>query len=353
MTHKLLSLIAAVGWAALASGVAHAQDNDQYPPTPPYSDSLSLVDRINRLEHDLSLLQRQVYRGGAPAARPGTAGPADQPATATMEVRFEQLDEQLRDLNGRIEEVTHGIDLVKGRLDKLAGDVDQRLKALEQANAGQANPPNVAAQPNNPAVPAPPAAAAAPSPDGDEEAVAPPDRQRPIVLIPPGQQRPGLNATPSSGPPGPPASDQMAMAAPPDAPGTGTLQAGTSQQQYDLAFGLLREANYSAAELALRDFVRRYPGNPLAGNAQYWLAETFYVRGRYDAAAAAFAEGYEKYPKGPKAAETLLKLGSSLVKLGRKADACQAFARLDRDFPIAQANVKEREAEERHTASCA
>jgi len=242
---KLLSLIAVMGCATLATGVAVAQDNNQYPPSPSYDDSQSLADRINRLERDLSLLQRQIYRG-APAVRPGAGGPPDQQAAASAEVRFEQIEEQMRDLNGRIEEVAHGIDQVKGRLDKLSDDVDQRLHALEQASAGQANQATIAGQPNGPA--APPSAA-------EDDGGTPADQQRPLVLIPPGQQKSGLNATPSSVPPGPPGKgEQQAMVAPPNAPSVGTLQAGTPQQQYDQAFGLLRDhsrnRNMRLSELA-------------------------------------------------------------------------------------------------------
>ena len=63
----------------------------------------------------------------------------------------------------------------------------------------------------------------------------------------------------------------------------------------------------------MRSFVERYPKDPLAGNAQYWLGETFYVRKDYSNAATAFAQGYEKYPKGAKASDDLLKLGMSLT----------------------------------------
>jgi tol-pal system protein YbgF len=132
----------------------------------------------------------------------------------------------------------------------------------------------------------------------------------------------------------------------------GTLPTGSPQEQYNYAFGLLRRANYPAAEQALRSFVKRYPNNTLAGNAQYWLGETFYARKDYNDAAIAFAEGYEKYPKSGKAADNLLKLGMSLSNLGHKTDACRAFARLDRDFPAAPANIKERAASEKKRAGC-
>jgi tol-pal system protein YbgF len=116
--------------------------------------------------------------------------------------------------------------------------------------------------------------------------------------------------------------------------------------------GLLTQANYPAAEQAMRSFVARWPKDPLAGNAQYWLGETFYVRKDYGNAATAFAQGYEKYPKSAKAADDLLKLGMSLANLNQKPDACRAYARLQHDFPAAGPPIKDRLASEKQRAGC-
>ena len=42
---------------------------------------------------------------------------------------------------------------------------------------------------------------------------------------------------------------------------------------------------------AFEDFLTRYPQDPLAGNAQYWLGETHYVRGEYRAARQRLPQG--------------------------------------------------------------
>ena len=102
----------------------------------------------------------------------------------------------------------------------------------------------------------------------------------------------------------------------------------------------------------MRAFVERNPKDPLAGNAQYWLGETYYVRKDYANAASAFAQGYEKYPKSPKAADDLLKLGMSLAALNQKADACKAYGRLQHDFPAAPQGIKERLGSEKQRAGC-
>ncbi len=98
----------------------------------------------------------------------------------------------------------------------------------------------------------------------------------------------------------------------------------------------------SGSGLAFKAFVAQHPKDPLAGNAQYWLGETFYAQSDYKNAAIAFAEGYQKYPKSSKAPDNLLKLGMSLGQTGRKADACTAFKQLNSQFPSASAAIKDR-----------
>ncbi len=135
-------------------------------------------------------------------------------------------------------------------------------------------------------------------------------------------------------------------------PGDETLPSASPSSQYNAAFGLLRRADYPAAEDALRNFIQQYPTNPLAGNAQYWLGESFYVRGKYADAAAAFAEGYKRYPRGPKAADGLLKLGMSLARADQKHNACIALMQLDHEFPHPGSAIKDRSAQEKKRLGC-
>ena len=89
-------------------------------------------------------------------------------------------------------------------------------------------------------------------------------------------------------------------------------------KQYEFATSFLKVGDYSTAERAFREFVVKNPEHKLAGNAQYWYAETFRIRQLYTDAATAYLEGYQKYPKGEKAPINLLKLGISMVQIGEK-----------------------------------
>jgi tol-pal system protein YbgF len=313
---RLTALAVPFGGLALCLwvGVAPAQTSNDLRP---------LLDRLDRLERDMSMLQRQVYRGTSAGGAPVPVNPPDAAAAVNYEVRFSQLEDQLRSLTGQIEEVTYNIDQLKRRLDALASDIDQRLAALEHAGS---------------------ATVGQPPPAGSQRAPAASAKGAGANPAEPASQSGVLGQLPVSG-------DQVATAAPP-AGANAALPNGTAQEQYNYAFGLLRQANYAGAEQALRAFIQRYPNDALAGNAQYWLGETYYVRKDYNNAAAVFAEGYQKYPKGGKAADDLLKLGMALGQLGQKADACRAYARLDRDFPTAPANIKDRAGDEKKKLGC-
>ena len=130
------------------------------------------------------------------------------------------------------------------------------------------------------------------------------------------------------------------------------MPAGSATAQYNAAFGLVRKADYPAAEEALRSFIRQHPNDPLAGNAQYWLGESYYAHGKFTEAASAFAAGYKRYPKGPKAADELLKLGRSLASADQKHNACIALMQLDRDFPHPGSAVKDRATQEKKKLGC-
>src|SRR5215475_14377917 len=140
---------------------------------------------------------------------------------------------------------------------------------------------------------------------------------------------------------------------PPPATGSAySLPGSTPDEQYQYAFDLLRQTKYDEAEKALSTFVAEYPENPLAGNATYWLGETYFVRQDYNNAALTFAQGFQKYPKSGKAPDTLLKLGISLAALGETADACKALKELGNRFPTAADSIKQRAAREQSKNGC-
>ena len=113
----------------------------------------------------------------------------------------------------------------------------------------------------------------------------------------------------------------------------------SAQEQYEFATSFLKVGDYTTAERAFREFVITNPDHKLAGNAQYWYAETFRIRQLYTDAASAYLEGYQKYPKGEKAPINLLKLGVSMVQIGEKDQGCKMINGVEKEFPEANQSV--------------
>ena len=113
----------------------------------------------------------------------------------------------------------------------------------------------------------------------------------------------------------------------------------TPEKQYEFATSFLKVGDYDTAERAFREFVTTNPTHKLAGNAQYWYAETFRIRQLYTDAATAYLEGYQNYPKGEKAPINLLKLGVSMVQIGEKEQGCKMIIGVEKEYPKANQSV--------------
>jgi tol-pal system protein YbgF len=124
------------------------------------------------------------------------------------------------------------------------------------------------------------------------------------------------------------------------------------QQLYERAYGYLLQKDFTTAEATFDSFLKRHPAHQLAGNAQYWLGETFYQRGQYRPAAAAFLKGYEGYSKSQKAPESLLKFAMSMHRLGQKDAACTSFAEFATKYPTPPAHIKTLVQSERQRSGC-
>ena len=126
----------------------------------------------------------------------------------------------------------------------------------------------------------------------------------------------------------------------------------TPEKQYEFATSFLKVGDYNIAERAFREFVTTNPKHKLAGNAQYWYAETFRIRQLYTDAATAYLEGYQKYPKSNKAPINLLKLGISLVQIGEKDQGCLMITSVKNQYPKANQSVLQKAKYEEKKFEC-
>ena len=124
------------------------------------------------------------------------------------------------------------------------------------------------------------------------------------------------------------------------------------EKQYEFATSFLKVGDYNTAERAFNEFVILNPEHNLAGNAQYWYAETFRIRQLYTDAASAYLEGYQKYPKSNKAPINLLKLGVSLVQIGEKDQGCLMITGVKEQYPDANQSVLQKAKYEEKKFEC-
>ena len=130
------------------------------------------------------------------------------------------------------------------------------------------------------------------------------------------------------------------------------LPDGTANEQYEFATSFLKNGDYNMAERAFREFVDNNADHNLAGNAQYWYAETFRIRQLFTDAASAYLEGYQKYPKSQKAPINLLKLGVSLVQIGEKDQGCLMISGVEKEYPKANQSVLQKAKYEEKKFEC-
>jgi uncharacterized coiled-coil protein SlyX len=132
-------------------------------------------ERLDRLERDLSMLQRQVYRGTGGEAPPGAeSGGAN---AVDLQVRMDRLEQQMRDLTGRVEDETNQVQQLHQRLEQINSDIDVRLGQAQGQDAGMAAPSR--SYPGALARPGPP-------PLAEPAALNPYGRPPPPPLSPPG-----------------------------------------------------------------------------------------------------------------------------------------------------------------------
>ena len=103
-------------------------------------------------------------------------------------------------------------------------------------------------------------------------------------------------------------------------------------EQFQMAFDLLRSQQFDQAKTALEDFIDNNSENQLAGSSYYWLGEIHLLKKNYREAALVFAEGYQKYPTSIKSPDSLYKLAEALSQIDKINDACNTLKKFTKEY---------------------
>ncbi len=292
---------------------------------------IQIVDSEDLREKQGSLLARSIYKVMTLAHvlvlssvlfSPGSAASDNEMLVDVMN-RMSTMEDENRNLYGKIEELQHELKIVTQKMEALSADVEYRLG--EAKGGADANAP----------------AAASSVPAGPLAEDAKPGDKMANDLTPHIPEATAPAAVPSAAPAAPAAVPAAVPETKKESYTDADLFGATSapNDKYVKARAFLEQGDYIAAEHAFSSFLKAHPKDDNAGAAQYWLGVTFFVRGDHEKAAGEFARGYKNYPKSKKAPDTLLKLAKSLHSLNRKNDACSALDQLGSQFP--KAYVKE------------
>ena len=293
-----------------------------------FADSHNIYDVLDLIKKDLKTLEKAVYSESlnGNSNNVSSSNNLDQNSEDVLTrhlLKLTEIENQFQELTNKFEEINFKLDKLSNRLSKVQADNQLRFQELESGNITSSN------------------------------------ENKELTLLPGSSQPQDLGSISYKDTETKSLTQQTQSIE-----STGTIITETFQleekllpdenpdKQYEFAISFLKVGDYNTAERAFREFVDTNPEHKLAGNAQYWYAETFRIRQLYTDAASAYLEGYQKYPKSNKAPINLLKLGVSLVQIGEKDQGCLMIVGVKKEYPEANQSVLQKAKYEEKKFGC-
>ncbi len=276
-----------------------------------------------------------------PADIPGAADEA-----AGLVVRINRLEEELRQANGRIEELENAQRRLEAQLQKFRQDVEYRFG---DRSGGAPSEPDIAEAPLDPAqpgVPPRPKRSDAFDPNADPNA---PGAPRPLGTTAPSAPlvheapAPVARETPAAGPPldlGKGPAPVPPAASGPTIVGSGVAMLDQPREQFNAALQAFQAGQYPEAETGFKAFLAANPAHRLTPDAMFYIGETYLQRSRPREAAEQFLKVTTDYSKSSRAPESMVRLGQTLAALGNSEQACATLGEFGKRYPTASASVK-------------
>lgn len=226
-----------------------------------------------------------------------------QDAVTELLLRVEQLEGQLRLMNGKVEELEFKNRRLDEQLKRYQADTDFRFQEMSNK-------------------PSAPAASGTPQKKSEGQELTPRD----------------LSSVPASSAP------QVGSA-------TGSLT-GDPKDQYELGYGLVKRGDYELGAVTLEGFLKDHPQHKLVPNAHYWLGESLAKRGKNKEAATHFLKIVQSYPNNNRGPDAMVRLGASLGAIGEKDAACSALQGFAGQYPKASDALKQQAVQEQRKLRC-
>ena len=291
----------------------------------PSSAEEDTLEILEKLKQDVKTLEKAVYSQSSENITNSSSvlSNNDEDVLTRHLLKLSEIEQQFQQLTNKFEEINFKIDKLSSRLSKVQADNQLRFQELEVGNV------------NNVVTSKPDKNLPGSSQPQDLGAITYKDTETQDLV----QKTQSIETTSSV------VTENFVTE-------EKILPKTDPKDQYNFATSLLKQGDYTTAERALREFVMDNPEHNLAGNAQYWYAETFRIRQLYTDAASAYLEGYQKYPKSEKAAINLLKLGVSLVQIGEKDQGCLMIKGVKKEYPKAKQSVLQKAKYEEKKFDC-
>ncbi len=286
------------------------------------ADNHNIYEILENIQNDIKTLEKAVYSGSV-ELNSSISNNTDSTTNNNSEdvltrhlLKLSEIENQFQQLTNKFEEINFKLDKLSNRLSKVQADNQLRFQDLETIFSNEENIKKISKSPKKEKI----------LPGSSQPQDLGSITYKDTSTNESSQQTQSIDTTATIITENFQAEEKI-------------LPKATPKKQYEFATSFLKVGDYSTAERAFREFVQTNPDHDLAGNAQYWYAETFRIRQLYTDAASAYLEGYQKYPKGEKAPINLLKLGVSMVQIGEKDQGCKMINGVEKQYPNAKQSV--------------
>ena len=284
-----------------------------------------LLDRLEKIQKDIQTLEKAVYSKNA--VLPSDNVVVNEALTRQL-TKISELEKQIQQMTSKYEENNYKLQQLLDRLNKVSNDSQLRFQQLESNKviSEKVSAPKEVILEKVPTV----------------------KKNETNILNSEEVNKEEENLIQEQ----PVQSENIKLKEKVNKPKTKVLPKVSIAEQYKYATNIMKSGDFEKAEIAFKEFVDTHSKHELAGSAQFWYGETFYIRQLYEDAAAAFLDGYQKYPNSPKASENLLKLGVTLAELGEIEQGCKMIINLKKAYPKTDASILQKSSYEKKRFNC-